>query len=443
MEIRSIALFLLLIIVSMLAMGRPLDGGGQNPSYEFRYPVSLPLYPVVLAAHEIPALIGQRIGSINIYAFRGGKWISIPFQLDRRDHNGLYQIPASQRDQKNESDSIVDGNDELALMTCDLGEKSPPGLLDSAVIAEVMLTDPRDGTRKWFYVRNELISQYPSMLRDYVSYDRDRDIIETDNYKIGFSRTLPFLMNHFQRKEPQQRDWSPNIMDTMKIRHFGKFLHKYDFERTQDDYKSRLVAAKDGPIRVIRRTSNRVRMFWFIKTPAIEIDFVAYRHNLYVDTLIDLPFSIGTFFSDLHTRISLDWRDDLPELQAKIYSDNQREGLVIDGNMTSGEKEFNNYSDRYIHMASTYGDLLLSIAVPDSLPIRYRNYYSDDNSQVDTPENVSGHYGDIGFMTDNWEAVDRNLHHLLFSAYLTTVAKRSQAIETARNAPDLDRDKNK
>ncbi len=112
----------------------------------------------------------------------------------------------------------------------------------------------------------------PAGKEKYLNYNKTDDVVATDNFKIGFSELKPFLVDEFHWKLDNGQ-WSDDLSDMMKIRHKGRFLG-LKFRRTQDDYSSVLTAVKQGPLRVIRRTENRIKVFWKLKTPALLIDYM-------------------------------------------------------------------------------------------------------------------------------------------------------------------------
>lgn len=185
--------------------------------------------------------------------------------------------------------------------------------------------------------------------------------------------------------------------------------------RTQGDYRSRLVAVKYGPVRVIRRTANRVRVLSFLRTPTIYIDHLCYRQSVSMEILIDMPFRIGWFFSDVYTRMTVDWNDtpDFPE--TKIYSRSAANGLTIDGKMSDEKTRFNRSGDSYFLLANRYGKMLVRLDYGPDLPVEKKVYLFDDRRQADPPEVVPGQFGNVGFVTTGWERMDTATHRMALS----------------------------
>lgn len=403
-------------------------------SVEINYPISSPHYPVVLTGEQIPPLLGDPAMPISAFSVQGAHMRPIPIQVDRRGSDGRYEFDDVQSGKPSVVNVLLDDNDEMVFMASDLGDKLPANIPEENSLVELAITDPVDGSQRWPYISRE---KPASPLSDYVHYSSVDDQIITDSYLIGFSAATPFLLNHLQRRSDVSEPWSPNLVDTMKIRHAGKFLHRFEFVRDQSDYRSKITAVKDGPVRVIRRTNNKVRIVLFLSTPSVEVDFISYRNGFYVDTLLEIPFSIGTFFSNMTTRFSLDWRDDIENFQGQVYAVDFADGLAIDGKMSVAETEFNQANSQAILLSNHWGDMLLSMEIPPDLPLRSNNFLHDDRMVGDAPENVPGQFGNCGYLTSNWEAVDTELHHMMFRVFLTPSQSPAKAMEMMQHAPLL------
>ncbi len=403
------------------------------------YPFSSPYYPVVLTGKDLPPLLNHPLKALALYALEAGELRPIPFQIDRRDGDGAFQIPAGDAEQAAEAEAMLDGNDEWVFMASDVGEKTAhlPEALGASGGAEIELRDPHTGRRGWVY--GLVFPNGPPQAApiDYVAYDRGRDAIESDTVRIGFSREKPFLIDTILWKESETRRYARNFTDTMKIRHRGRLLKALPFERTQGDYTSQVTAVKDGPVRVIRRTSNKVRVLWRLKTPTIVIDFIHYANAFFMDTRLDLPFKPGLFFSDVETVMSLDGRPD-PDLPVtEVFTHSLREGVPIDGTMSDRKKLLNFSTDNALVLANTFGKILVSLEVERGSPIRARPYLMDDIGVADPPENIPGQFGNVGFLSTGWDRLDSAAHHLVVSVYMIRTITVDDAFRMLRHAPSF------
>jgi hypothetical protein len=335
------------------------------------YPFSSPYYPVVLTGKDLPPLLNHPLKALALYAVDGGELRPIAFQIDRRDARGSFQIPIGEAERAAEAETGLDGNDECVFMASEVGDKTAriPEALGASIATEIELRDPHTGRRGWVYglVFQELAPR-PAPI-DYVAYDAEKDVVESETVRIGFSREHPFLIDRILWKEAETRRTARNFTDTMKIRHRGKLLRAISFQRTQADYTSSLSAVKDGPVRVIRRTRNKVRVLWRLKTPSIFIDFIHYANAFFMDTRLDLPFRPGLFFSDVETVMSLDGRPDPGFPLTEVFTDSARDGVAIDGTMSDRKKLLNFSTGNALVVANHLGRILVKLeGAPPSGP---------------------------------------------------------------------------
>jgi len=377
---------------------------------------------VVLAGSELPALIGTPIPEISLYKAGASGLLPISYQIDSRDEDDRYLLDTENPSADKPDDVVFDANDELVLLARDFAHQLDAGseYRNQDNLIEIQFAGPLSGRNGWVYVipNTNRTTNDVSTLDKHISYDADSDVVETDIYQIGFSKAVPFLIDRFRWGMENSR-WSPNTIDTMKIQHRGKMLGLFQFKRTADDYHSRLVAVKTGPLRIIRRTKNKVRMFWKLKSPKVYIDYVMEPDGFVMDTIIDIPFKIGLFFSGLETlsTIDLDNNSDIPPMKIKALDNNDE--LLIDGSMTESKNAFNESGAEGFVINSQLGSMKVTMYIPDTLPIKRWLYLVDDNEQPDPPDRIEGQFGNVGFRTTDWEKIDTRAHHLKFNVCMS------------------------
>ncbi|MEK6775348.1 MAG: hypothetical protein AABY87_00530 [bacterium] len=401
-------------------------------------PISSPYYPVVIKGRDLPPLLNAAIGKISLYAFHGAKGMEpIPFQIDRKNMGGEFLIPDKKAEIDRESKYPMGKYDELVFMASDTGEQTlsrPDGLTFSPAV-EIELLDPPSESRRWVYA---FILDHESPVTGtphYVSYQNRDDVIESETYRVGFSRQTPLVIDTLIWKGATPGESSPNLADKMKARHTGKLFQKLDFVRTEEDSESRLTAVKQGPVRVIRCTVNRARLIMGLRTPAITIYNIHYANAFFMDTFIEIPFRIGLFLSDLTTLMTMDGNDGPSVPAYRVYSNSVREGADINGRMSVKKKRINASGDQDLVISSTYGKVLVSMDLGKNLPVRYRVYIMDDQSRPDPPENVPGQFGNMGFISTGWEKLDASVYHMVFSVYMIRDISVDQGFDILQNAP--------
>jgi len=372
----------------------------------------------VISAEKLPSLLDKPIRQIILLHYRNQRLSPIISQIDQRDAEGRFllddeSLPGNQA-------RVLGSHDEIIFRLADHAARRPPAAVNTrgTTLVEIEVNDRQSGQTGWVYAG--LSDPVASTLGDkQVHYETQTDSVETDIYKVGFSSQRPFLIDTFQWRLGTN-SWSPDVLDAMKIRHQGTMFGMFSFRRTSKDYSSRLTRVKTGPLRVIRRTENRVRILWHLKTPTVFIDYVMMPDSFIMDTVIDIPFKLGLFFSDVETLTTVDWRNDpaLPELT--IRSPGTTSSLVVNGQMSDDKSQFNAINETRLSVHSTYGSVSLKLDIPDDFPIQPWLYLNDQTDVADPPENQPGQFGNVGYRTTGWENVDTEVHHLKFTTCITT-----------------------
>lgn len=417
--------FQILIALSLLALAVAPAVEAATPRGWDDAPVEIrtqPYRPVVLTGAQLGILQGVPTERIVLFAQRHGEFIPIPFQIDRKDASGRHLIIPEQGSEPRSA--ALDAYDECVFMADDAGlpiTQLPENL--AAIAAQAIRVRSGDAGG-WVYALAFAGTPPSKSPNVYVHYDAERDAISTGVYRAAFSPDLPFLIDRFQWKISEAGDWSPNLADTMKVRHTGKLFGVINFKRSQADYRSQLVSVKQGPIRIIRRTRNTVRMMLGMRTPSLSIDYIAYRRYTVMDTIIDLPFPIGWFFSNVETLTTMDLRNGPGLREMRILHRAAPDGIALDGVTPPGERNFEKEKDTDYVITNNFGQILVRLDIDKELPIQKRVYFVDNQELPDPPEHVPGQFGNSGYATTGWENVGRGVHHMQFS--FTIVPAREQ-----------------
>jgi len=372
--------------------------------------------PVVIEVGGLASLTGIPVRKIRLAVYTGTELAQIPFQIDQKDDNGLYVIEEGPGKTK-VGNNYLDDNDEIAFMAFDAGEEIKTGAYgDSSIIARIKVEDTDSKNVKWIYILND--EGVEASVEDYIIYDAEGDSVKTDIYALGFSNDTPFLVDELKWAGPVKGEWSENVVDTMKLKQQGKLFGVFDFKRNHRDYTSELIAVKDGPIRVIRRTSNKVRILWTLKSPEVLIDYIIHKSGFQMDIVIDIPFRIGLVFDDLESIATIDWWEMAAEKGFTLRHISTRGEYRIDGKMTDGERQLNEYPDTDMVINSDHGRIEMDMEMTDGSPILKTVFYMDDSAVQDPPENVPGQYGNVGFRTYNWEKLTTATSHMMFNAHI-------------------------
>ena len=136
-----------------------------------------------------------------------------------------------------------------------------------------------------------------------------------------------------------------------------------------------------------------------------------------MDAMIDLPFKLSWFFSDLTTYTTIDWND-APSLPAVGLYKAGMSGLTINGGMTPEKEQFSKGAEQRFALQSAYGLLAVQLELDKGTPVESKLYLRDERTIIDKPENIPGQFGNVGFMTTGWEKMGTSLHHLIFNVLL-------------------------
>ena len=390
---------------------------------------------VVISGSQIPELSGHKIKLLSLlsHAHSQKTLQKIVFQIDQKDTQGRYSLGennAEKNSQVNEdTDSALNtftDNDELVFRKKDLNKRidysskwlKRHSLIELEIIIDSGESEPVNSS-KWLYIDVNSDNSEAELDRNKsLTYEHDKDSVSSSIYKIGFSEDHPFLLDSFQWRLPNQAAWGSDITDTMKIRHTGRFFG-LNFKRTQDDYYSQLIAVKVGPLRIIRRTENRIKVFWKLKSPALFIDYVMMPNGFVMDTMIDIPFKISLFFSDLATITTMDWNYSADSSDLAVRASKEYPAMPVNGIASKDKKVFNQITGNTFSLSSRMGDFNVRLDIPADFPIQSNLYLRDALDDIDPPENYPGQFGNIGFKTTGWENVDSELYHLNFTVCVT------------------------
>lgn len=431
-----------LLLLLLLGAFRPAQATLEQIS--LTHPLSAAEYPIVLTGQQLTALLGVPRQHIRCYRAQNNqtedsKLIPIAFQIDARDAAGRFQLPRSDAESLVQATEPLDENDELVLMAADLGEQrlaDPTTLPGSQHLrAEITLTDPYDGRQRWLYVAIDRTAQHTLTLSDYVQYRTEQDHIETDIYQIGYAREMPLLIETIRWRAPDTGQFGPNMIERLKLRHSGKLFHHFPFERTHEDYQSQLVAVKDGPIRVIRSTANRVRMVLGIQSPAIYVDFIHYRAGYMMDIIVDLPFRIGLLFSDVDVTsvIGLKYSEQVPT--TRLYSASERHGLNMDGQWNDSKQRYNTSGDTALAIHSPWGVIVSDMALAGDSPIQSRVYLHAANTHTKLAYDNTAE--GVGFYQWHWERLSTATQHILFRSYMLRNIEVEAALRYLQHSPSF------
>jgi hypothetical protein len=274
--------------------------------------------PVILTGGQLPLVTGVPLDELYAYAYDGGAWAQIPFQIDEVDASGVYTV----------EDGLLDANDELVFMAMDLGVQADPlswiGDADSQNYPryQVGVANPLNlAEQGWVYIyRSTMLA--PGFA-DYVDWDEANDRVLAGTYIAGFASGV-----HPGLDSMELNGSGIDSVDRSKIRleatcWMGAI--PVSVTLTEEDLGGQFDATPDidGPVRVGSGDAEGVS--WFYHS--------LYGSQLMVNVDDFEPPAICSSIELKAMRISVDWLD--PAITgmtpATYYDDNVPGGVPIDG----------------------------------------------------------------------------------------------------------------
>jgi hypothetical protein len=351
---------------------------------------------LVITGELLPGVLGERLERICVLAEQEGSLDPVTFQIDElTPDRSEYILPEGPEPNTDKSDRVLSPQDEIVLMVKDLGDQvEPEGWPEDAEkVVEVEVIDPLDGTRAWCYVAcMDSLPDLPE--KDYVTWDEDKQEIRTSMYINGY----PLGRNaiYFTRVigVPPEGGTGVDFMDRMKTRfQFEALWGLITFEANEDDAGQRVVRGKDGPVRVFRKGVVYYQLPFGIKYNAsgtLQIYWESFAHG---PVEVRIPAGVTRVLRNAWLRGTTDFA---PEALGMIFfSDKDKEGVIIDGEMSEKEKQldFNNINWRCVtgDVGSICGR---ELTTAPRLPLEDKyDYWVDDISREQPPEDHPGMMG--------------------------------------------------
>jgi len=349
----------------------------------------------------------KRISSLSLFAKTGGRVQPIPFQIDEKTEEGEWVLPSlppcqkeskrfSKKIEEDEDNGCVDENDELVFMIGDSGdqiskEEYPEGAL---TVDEIKLIDPVNNTASWVYLCS-FASAPPLSDKDYVSYVFPDNRIVTTNYEMGFSAKLPISWDHLSFRG------EPNMVDRFKVRINVKMMG-IKFHWNESHILSDPSSFKDGPIRVIRRVHNSIKLNRILKSPKLASETTYYQNAVLMPFRLNIPINPKAIKKMFGLSLTVQAGVDLQNLHGwNLLSDVDPGWLTIDGCMDEKELQIEKLAadkeSTWWVLKGDPGAFFIRVVLDRSpegdkreSPIKTHFFYTDDDNAPSPPEFVPG-----------------------------------------------------
>ncbi len=261
--------------------------------------------PIILKAEELPLLNEKKIEEIAVYVYKEGKRELIPFQIDEIDKEGSYLTRYVKKDgkfyERKEGWKFkrFNGKDELVFMEEECGEKEPAR--DIRNFYEIKIE--KDGKECYFYISEETIKIEK---KGYISYNPSDDIFSSEFFSYGsLGISNPSILNYFLVK-----DHHKSLIEKFHLYLFiSSWGGKIKFERTEEDISAEVIGYTDGPVRLIKLMSYRMKLAKGIQSPKVKRTSIAYRRCGMFPTEVNIPINPSLIVKDAILRLSFEFTD--------------------------------------------------------------------------------------------------------------------------------------
>ena len=393
---------------------------------------------VRISAAELPAFHGYPVEQLGVMACsrRPGTAATcraIPCQVDERDSEGRWVLEEGPQPSRDNPPDALDANDDLIFMASDAGDAIPPNILPTdGPVAEVALTDRAGGATRWTYVV-ALRDAVPQAMPSYVDYDPATDRMFGRRVSLAFRDGIPSSL--VAAEGPARRDGA-ELLDRFKVRGTATFLWGVlRFSRNEDDVTSEFVAWRKGPIRVIRRQRQWVRIGWGIRSPTFGSYTYFYRDFAELPVSLRLNFPPTYFFGAITIRAFLDFRD----LRGwQLLRPDADAPLHIDGTASDAKAALNDVTASWFALRGPQVTLVQELALGSTLAtVRQRLLYREDGTHPEPPEALRGQLPAVGYQLDRWKDVGAGTHQLTSVSYALPPQMDVRAFMRSRQTPLL------
>ncbi len=362
--------------------------------------------PLLLRGKHLPQLLNVPVNRIEVLAVHRGRLEPIPFQVDSVLVGGMFALPEGPIPTRIGSVQAVGPEDEFSMMMFDLGERLTDAaqLPDDAV--EISVADPLGGSLRYAYAA--AVSHPRRSPVNYVDYDPQRQIIETDHYRLGFRREFPDDLRLQERKGEMSR----NLISGFELRGSMTVLSLLTFHLSESDVDSRMLAYRTGPVRVIRRVGHRIAVFKAIHSP--EVSTVEFFYRDFAQAPFTMRLPLRKLFRDIQGRIAMDFVDLrgylllASGLQAPVTVSDRTAAALREGTTA--------------HWIALQGDgrlMLQTFASSPELSLIKRDLYYRAQPPASDDAQSSALAAAVGIDTDGWQRLSSGPHR--FNPLLVSV----------------------
>lgn len=422
---------ILAINLTILLLASPLASLAEEPRTLTRL-----IDPIEVSGIDVSNILGMEISNLRAIASRNGKLTSIPYQIDQKgsDNDWVWSVTyktttidnwdddsfeqedslenLTYDDQDPPGKSIFDDNDVIVFLAKDAGDRDRERIkrLGAERLTELEIIDPVNQSKGWVYLVY-FKSNVPALsdIR-YVQYEPERFLVTGPEHEFLYSPKHSMVLDDFRLD-------GASVFVQNRIRGeveagIGPVKLNFDFnEKTIEGYDAGYI---NGPVRVIKRSVEQVRLGSGIVSPFVNCDHYHYPWHAEIPILISKRFPVqqvsilatSIFKKSKFTSMEADGVDK-PILLSKRASHGN---LLVD--YTKAE---------WIELSGEEISIINSVKIPEDHKghLDISPYVIDDNSILDNYDAEPALGVEAGFSIKTTDATPGG-DHVIHSVFLFT-----------------------
>ena len=350
-----------------------------------------------VSARDLACLLGRSESSVALFAC-ATVCVPIPWQLDERDGEGRWALDQGPEPNRDEPPGVFDDNDEVLWMAGDAGRRASWRELPDAGDCAIELEVHRGAQVTWVYAVATGAAAPRSPVR-YVTYDPTADRVEGERVAVGFGAPTP----RYLALRGADGAFGPNLLDRLKVRAHARFLGFIPLGRDEDDIEYEFSAWRAGPVRVLRREYQWVRLASWLRTPIFETETLMTRDAMTLPVRLKLNFPPTYLFGGIEVQAVLDFRDLRGWQVAAAGVEPAAVGVAGAGRLDGARSD-------WVALRGPDATLVLELVRGESLATLVPTIVYRDDGEPSPPEAVPGELPGIGYRLTAWSKVDRGQH---------------------------------
>ena len=260
-------------------------------------------------------MTGTEISKLRVFMSRNGHIRPIPFQIDQKGSGNdwiwdavydsdkvddrFYEEESEQiveqesltyDDQDAPGKSVFDNNDVVVFLAKDAGDKDRKNVMQLGAdkLLELKITDPVNQTKGWIYLAYfESDAPAKSDIR-YIQYEPEKFRVSGPEHEFLYSPDNTMILDDFQLG-------GVSVFAGNRIRGevtIGIGPITLDFEFNEKDMRGYSSGYINGPVRIIKRSVEYVRLGSGITSPSVNCDHFHYPWHAEIPVLISKRFPV-------------------------------------------------------------------------------------------------------------------------------------------------------